>query len=338
MIRLVKGNPGSGKSYYAANYLDKFCTYDGLYKDHKLNDGVLIISNLEGLKLRHLDFEQLVQRFTIEKFLTIENFEKLIDKYKARHVILIIDEAQKFLDSKFYDKDVFYFFQYHRHLGIDIFLLTQCVSTVCRQLPPLCEFIIEAAPRSKGIVGTFRYKFIDTKGTFMYSQVVRKKQEVFAMYKSFSSDEAEKPKNVLSHWIITAAVVICFVIFGFKGFFYAYAHRSEKSRIVSAPGPARPILPERSSSTSYAPLGPTAVAVVPSGSAVPVQPLVPAIPLQSSVPSQATGTIFSAPAQDLPRVSGYVSDLAGGKHRYLLTSGQIVVCSRSLSVGDIYIK
>ena len=329
MIRIVQGNPGSGKSYYAVNYLSKYCTYDALYKDHKLNDGVLIISNLEGLKLKHLDFDELVQRFTLEKFLTIENFEKIIEKYKARHIILIIDESQKYLDSKFYDKDVFYFFQYHRHIGIDVFLLTQSVSTVCRQLPPLCEFIIEAAPRSKGIAGTFRYKFKDTKGTFMYSQAVRKKQEVFAMYKSFSSDEAEKPKNVLSHWLLTAAVVICVITFGFKGFFYAYAHKGESAKIsVPQSHVVKPAAP------SPAPLP----AAAPAPVSLPATSPAPSPIVQPSSVEPVANNAPPSPSPDLPRVVGRAGDVNGLNQVYMLSTGEIVKCKRLLSIGQVYIR
>lgn len=216
MIRIVQGNPGSGKSFYAVNYLAKFCTYDSLYQEHKLNEGVLVITNIEGLRIKHLNLSELVERFGIENFFTVENFERIQEKYKSRHIILVIDEAQKLFDSKFFDKTVFYFFQYHRHLGIDVFLLTQSVSTIARQLIPLAEFVIEAQPRSKAFVGVFRYKFKDIKGNFMYSQAVRKKPELFKMYKSFNSDEAEKPRNVIVYWCAFACVFVVASVIGFK--------------------------------------------------------------------------------------------------------------------------
>lgn len=337
MIRIVQGNPGSGKSYYAVNYVaDKLSTYDPLYKDHKLNDGVLIITNLENLRVHHLDFDKMIERFTLEKFLTIENFEVIKEKYKARHMVLIIDEAQKYLDSKFYNKDVFYFFQYHRHIGLDIFLLTQSVSTICRQLPPLCEFILEAAPRSKGVAGTFRYKFKDPKGTFMYSKAIRKKQETFAMYQSFSSDEAEKPKNVLTHWIVTAVVVMFVVGVGFKGFFYAYANKG-KSAIIN---PQTVKVPTQNHIINP-PAAPAPSGSISSSAPVPVHPVnnlssVPPAPLSPGDNSSITFPTVASAAADLPTVVGFVGD--GQQSKYLLSTGHVVTCKRKLSVGDVYIK
>lgn len=216
MIRIVQGNPGSGKSYYAVNYLSKYTKYDALYQEHVLNDGVLVITNIEGLRIKHLNLFDLIERYGVEKFFTVENFERIQEKYRVNHIVIVIDEAQKIFDSKFYDKDVFYFFQYHRHLGIDIFLLTQSVSTIARQLIPLCEFVIEAQPRSKGFMGVFRYKFKDVKGNFMYSQVARKKPELFKMYQSFKSDEAEKPRNVIAYWAVVGVVLVVIAGVGFK--------------------------------------------------------------------------------------------------------------------------
>jgi hypothetical protein len=297
----------------------------------------LIITNLKDLKVHHLNFDDLVERFTIEKFLTIPNFEIIKEKYKARHIVLIIDEAQKYLDSKFYDKDVFYFFQFHRHIGLDIFLLTQSVSTICRQLPPLCEFLLKACPRSKGIVGSFRYKFTDGKGLTQFSKAIRKRQQVFAMYQSFSSDEVEKPKNVLTHWIVMLAVVSIVVIIGFKGFFYAYAHKSEKSRIIQAPKPAALLVAPRVPANINPPVPAPVGAVVPVPVAAAAQPILPA--LVAAVPTIPLGApaSFVPNLQKLPSVVGFVTEMSG-KRKYLLSTGQSIYCKRELSVGDYYIR
>ena len=99
MIRIVQGNPGSGKSYYAANYIaEKCCTYDPLYKSFTLLPNTVIITNIVDLRVSHLNFDDLITKYTIEKFLTVANFEILIEKYRAQHVVLIIDEDSTQLD------------------------------------------------------------------------------------------------------------------------------------------------------------------------------------------------------------------------------------------------
>lgn len=220
MIRIVEAPPRSGKSYYVVNYLTKFCVYENLYKEWVLKANVLIISNIEGLKIKHLDLTELLKRFTVEEFFTIENFQKIKEKYKVQNIVLCIDEAQKIFDRKYYNKDVFYFFQYHGHEGIDIFIMTQSISTICNAIPPLCEFIVRVSTRSKSIIGTFRYKFVDHHGLFLGSEVLRKSKQVFAAYKSFSSDEFVKPKNAILHY---AKLLLLFMVLGVFGFKTAYA-------------------------------------------------------------------------------------------------------------------
>ncbi|MFQ5686299.1 MAG: zonular occludens toxin domain-containing protein [Candidatus Scalindua sp.] len=60
------------------------------------------------------------------------------------NVIYIIDEAQggNYFHRKFYNVDVFLFFQMHRHMGIDIYLITQDTKCLARELQDLAEFVI----------------------------------------------------------------------------------------------------------------------------------------------------------------------------------------------------
>lgn len=234
MIRLVEGGPGSGKSYYACKYLIKYCTYDKLYQEYILSANVLVISNIEGLRIKHRDLNVCIEKAGgVENFFTVENFEKLQSMFKVSNIILVIDEAQKIFDSKFYDKEVFFFFQYHRHLGVDIFLLTQSRSTVSRQLLPLCEYFLQAVPRSKGIYGTFRYKVVDAKGNYLYGVSVKQDQQVFRAYKSFSSDEIEKPKNVLLRYAVMF-VVVGLITYGlFKSVFTWFKVRSSPPSAIA---------------------------------------------------------------------------------------------------------
>lgn len=336
MIRIVQGNPGSGKSYYCVNYIAKFCDYDNLYGEHILKHNTLVITNIENLKIKHLNLDDLIQRFTVEKFFTVENFEIIMAKYKVNHIIVAIDEAQKIFDSKFYDKDVFYFFQYHRHLGIDIFFLTQNVSLICRQIPPLSEFIVDAVPRSKGISGMFRYRMLDSKGFHMYSKGVAKVQNIFKMYQSFKSDEAEKPKNVLMHWIVICSVafLVCFV--GFKVFFNSYSNRNDKVTVngvknVPKQLPASPV-PVAAPGNGNIPV--PGSAVVPGVVGQPVSPVPVSVPASSGdFIKSALGDVVSTNSggEVIGKVSG-----EGVRAKYLLASGRVVESSRSLSIGNVY--
>lgn len=215
MIHIVEGVPGSGKSYYAVNYLiQNFFDYDSFYNEYKEkeNKNVLVITNIEDLKVKHLNLDILLDRFTLEKFFTVDNFERIQKQYRVKNIIVIIDEAQRYFDRKFYNKDVFYFFQYHRHLGVDIFLITQSKNTISKELVVLAEYIIRAVPRSLQ-VGAFRYKFYDVNGNFLFSKSLKKDKKVFNAYSSMKVEEVNKPKNVIYSKIAFAVFSFVFVLF-----------------------------------------------------------------------------------------------------------------------------
>lgn len=213
MIHIIEGVPGSGKTYYAVNYLiSNFYKFDDFYNEFVENENknVLVITNIDNFRPKHLNLDVLVERFTLEKFFTVENFEKIQKQYKVKNIVVIIDEAQRYFDRKFYNKDVFYFFQYHRHLGVDIFLITQSKNTISKEIVVLAEYIVRAVPRSTQL-GAFRYKFYDVNGNFLFSKSLKKSKNVFNAYKSMDVDEVSKPKNVILPKIIFAVGAFIFL-------------------------------------------------------------------------------------------------------------------------------
>lgn len=192
MFRIITGIPGSGKSYYAVNYLRKFVEYDKLYDSMTMDKDILVVSNIENLKVQHMKIEE----FSELGLFNLENYKKHMFEYRFKRMIFIIDEAQRIF-SNIRDNELFYFFEYHRHLGIDILLILQTVASIPRRLTELAEYVIEAMPRSYAIVG-FRYKIKDSKtGEVLYTSMMKKDLTVFRLYKSFETDEMEKPKQVV---------------------------------------------------------------------------------------------------------------------------------------------
>lgn len=235
MIHIVEGTPGSGKTYYAVNYLiDNFFDYDSFYDEYKekSNKNVLVISNIDSLRVPHLNLDVLVDRFTLEKFFTVDNFEKIQKQYRVKNIVVIIDEAQKYFDRKFYNKDVFFFFQYHRHLGVDIFLITQSKNTLAKELVVLAEYIVRALPRSVQ-PNSFIYHFYTVDGDKLFTKSLRKKKDVFRAYSSMKVDEITKPKNVVLSKVLFAVVAIGISLFSFyfvlNHFFFSAKPNSDNS-------------------------------------------------------------------------------------------------------------
>jgi len=116
-----------------------------------------------------------------------EKFVRALWDKGYKKIIFAVDEAQKYFDRKFYDKDVFFFFQYHRHYGVDILLATQDASVLPKEIRVLAEFIIRAEQRSLTLK-SFKYKYYSPDGsTHLFNQTLRKDDKVFSIYKSFLS-------------------------------------------------------------------------------------------------------------------------------------------------------
>lgn len=246
---IVGGLPGSGKSYYVANYIaTKYGKWNKLYRTFFFEKEMLIFSNLDGLTLEHRTILDAINKAGgVEKFFTVPNFEKIREHYPHHKIILIIDEAQNIFHDKFRNRDVEYFFEYHRHLGLEIFLCTNNIPAFSRQIVGLSENIIQAQPRSTKIPGVFRYKYIDKVGTFLFSEVITSKPEVFSIYKSFTHSEHTKPKNIILHWIIVFFVVASVSAVGFKAFATHFKNKGKpKDKIAPAVAPATPVAPSPS--------------------------------------------------------------------------------------------
>lgn len=205
-IYTITGTIGGGKTYYAVNMLKKL-----LDKDPNLT----IITNIRNLKLPHIRLDQLIERHGL-KFFTVPIQQSFLDHYEK--VIYVIDEAQQYFHRKFYDKDVFYFFQTSRHYGVDIYLITQDKKSLCTELRDvLIEQEIHCLRRSQSLLGEFRYQII-IAGEVASKETLRPNDEIFALYKSSLKKEALKVKRPLYKYLAIAAVVFTAVpiyIYGF---------------------------------------------------------------------------------------------------------------------------
>lgn len=202
MIQLIEAPPRSGKTFYFVKYLSKFWEFDELYNEYVLDSNVLIISNVEGLKVRHWKYPDCLKGRTIEEFFTIENFEAIMEKTGKNHIILGLDEVHEIFPDGYKSESVYNFFAYHGHIGIDVFLMTQGIAATSRLFLPLLEFVVKVKPRSQKLYKIFSYDFHTVKGQFLYSKKMKTDDRVFAAYKSFRKDEQNKPKSALLFWVV----------------------------------------------------------------------------------------------------------------------------------------
>ncbi|MGB9874222.1 MAG: zonular occludens toxin domain-containing protein, partial [Hydrogenobacter sp.] len=160
-IVFITGTPGAGKTYYAVKKL-----LDDLKKP-----SVLVVSNIDGLERDKLSFyfgkevdnfmyldEFLALCYSFAGmnydgnyrvgFLTILNVDfwkryiipALYKERGFRKVVFYLDEFQSIIDE---DTDLTqvqkFFFDYHRHLGVEIYIITQSIQRMNKAIRNLSE-------------------------------------------------------------------------------------------------------------------------------------------------------------------------------------------------------
>lgn len=228
-IRLITGVPGAGKSYFAVTHIaKKYCDYIG--DEFFLKEEFVLVTNIEGLKLDSIDLEQTIEDTPggVKKFFTYPMQEKIYHKYKKekKKIVYFIDEAQEYFDRKFYDREVFYFFEKHRHLGLDIYLLTQDRHRICKDIIGLMEFEWRAVPRT---VAFGRFIYNKLIGRHMAGKkLLKKDKKVFNLYKSMEEGESEKMSHPLVPYFIGLACLIVFMGFTAKKSLGKYFNEGEE--------------------------------------------------------------------------------------------------------------
>lgn len=251
-IRIIEGVPGSGKSYYAVKHLaDKYFEKqkDGRYE---LVKPVTIITNIDSFQPDHLSLQVLAKDAGgVATFFT-EPVQKELTERLGGNIVYIIDEAQKYFRKN--DRglgDVFSYFEYHRHFGHDIYLITQNAKKLPPDIACLTEYVIVAAPRTRSVIGEFKYKWL-SDGEILKREGFRPDQGVFALYKSMDQKESEKISNPVMKSAALAMVAVFFVI-GCGVYYF-------KVKWLGSAPPAAPVPPSAISSTG--PVSPVRSSVV----------------------------------------------------------------------------
>lgn len=250
-LRIITGVPGAGKTYFAVDHLIKnYC--DAFGDTFELRENSLIVTNIEGLLLDSIDLKTSIDKVgSFEKFFSIEVQKKITEKYQklGKSVVYVIDESQQFFHRRFYDRDVFSFFETHRHFGIDVYLITQNVNLLSKDLISLAEYEIRAVPRTLSI-GGFNY-LKKSNREIIGRSFLRKNKKVFRMYKSMSGSETEKIKSPYLKYVIPIVVLFTFGFYGLKNSFFGrtMGWSETKTANASTSVPASPVSEKRSSSS-----------------------------------------------------------------------------------------
>ncbi|MCI5156926.1 MAG: hypothetical protein D3906_00530 [Candidatus Electrothrix sp. AUS1_2] len=171
-------------------------------------------------------------------------------------IVYVIDEVQRFFrkgaDKILKAKKVFDYFEYHRHWGQDIYLVTQNINKLPSDITTLCEYSVNARARVRAIGRGFRYDWI-ASGEVIKTEALSPDPAVFSLYKSMDVAESEKIRNPLLKTIGLMFLAAFFVCFGGYLYFSRYMDRGD------SPVPQSVVQPSSSSLSSsggaYIPVG-----------------------------------------------------------------------------------
>lgn len=209
-IYAITGAIGGGKTYYAVKKIKDLL---------KERPSLLVCTNIRGLKLPHMDLDSQIEKAgSLEAFFHPDYQKEFL---KGSNIVYVIDEAQQYFHRRFYNKDVFLFFQTSRHFGCDIFLITQDKKSLCTELrDTLIEQEIHCLRRSQSLTGEFRYNLL-IAGQVASKETLRPSKKIFDLYQSYFENEKIKVKKPLYKYLFLGLVVFVSVpvfIFGFYQF------------------------------------------------------------------------------------------------------------------------
>jgi zona occludens toxin len=228
MIVLVSGVPGSGKSYFAVKQL----------VDILKNKNSVVFSNIENFRF---DRFKIMYNYYINKlsngfftdfecgqyvdisndlitlgtsFFTVDNYKKLIKKYNldGKNVYFFIDECQRYFPPFLKDVDVIYFFDYHRHYNLNIYLITQDSVKINSSIVSLVEYEIRASSPSVRFKNTFIYKRM-INGDIINRFVLRFDNKISSLYSSSFVAESNNRNNFIMFLIPPVLIIFSVMLF-----------------------------------------------------------------------------------------------------------------------------
>jgi zona occludens toxin (predicted ATPase) len=255
-IVFITGSPGAGKSYYAVKRI-----VEDLKKDTNL-----VVSNIDGLDRAKLSFylgKEVNNLWTLDEFLatalsfcnlhydgnyrnaflTILNVDywkrfilpKLFGELGYRKVIFYLDEFQSIIDE---DTELTqpqkFFFDYHRHLGLDFYIITQSIQRMNKAIRNLVE--IELRLVSLRVFGISNMAVLKTiiGGVPVKKSIVKYDPKIFALYRSALVEHMKGVKGKPPVILFVALAVSLFAIVQLGSYVKAHGGIIPKPKVSQA--------------------------------------------------------------------------------------------------------
>jgi len=233
-LSIITGVPGSGKSYYAVNKIvdvlkhpesvvlsnvkgfrfDKYKRYFQYIETKTIHYGMALMNHGE-----YIDITEDILNEGIN-FFTVQRFEKIREKYSDKRIYIFIDEAQRYFPPFLKNSEVIYFFDWHRHNGLEIYLMTQHISKISKQITENKASEIRAVNERYRPNGAFIYKEIDDT-LVIGRQIIKAERKIYNLYKSF--DYESTAKKSIPKFVYLVPIFIIFSILSAIKFFISFS-------------------------------------------------------------------------------------------------------------------
>jgi hypothetical protein len=209
---IITGDPGAGKTLLAIKLLtDKYFFWhnkDRCFYRKEDSKKYVIYTNIDGFKLPHRSLTEAFKDVPFDVFFSKEHQDSLHEE--TPHIIYLLDECQQYIDKYYRKREVIFYFDYHRHYGDVIYLITQHITKICKDISILHDYEYRAVNRTFSFTGEFRYN-IKSKGEKVKGYSFRASKKYFDLYTSFTGDNKERRINPVM--VTLAAFVVVFLLF-----------------------------------------------------------------------------------------------------------------------------
>lgn len=240
-VVFITGTPGAGKSYYAVLRI---------LEELKHSDR-LVITNIDGLDKQKVAFylgkEDLSNLWTLDEFLSavyglanlhydgnyrnafltllnVDFWKRVILPYFYKELgykrfVFYLDEFQSIIDE---DTDLHqsqkFFFDYHRHLGIDMYLITQSIQRMNKAIRNIAEVELRLVNlRMFGLSSVVLLKTL-IGGVVVKKKLLKYDPRIFVLYKSALVEHLKGVRGRPPVMLFVGLFLLLFALF--QGFSY----------------------------------------------------------------------------------------------------------------------
>lgn len=209
MLYLITAKPRIGKTLHAVKILEDL-----------REQGHYLITNIDGYKGADEHLGSLIGHEVTQKLLE-RDWETFAEEISPRKIVITLDEAQRVVGTtgiqRATQSELFYFFEYHGHWGMDIYLISQNYKSLHQRITDLIHEVHKVS-KVKTWKGHNKVKVLDTEVWEQLELITYDPKPYYDKYiTSHSQAGKQKPRTPLGAIIKTFGIwgIVALIAFGF---------------------------------------------------------------------------------------------------------------------------